>query len=72
MGPQPVSASGIRLGQLLKLVGVAESGAHARTLLTAGEVRVDGEVETRRGRRLVTGDVVQVALPSGEESFRVD
>ena len=50
----------IRLGQLLKLANLAESGAHARDLIADGEVRVDGEVETRRGRQLVGGEVVEV------------
>lgn len=69
--PEPVTVpeDPIRLGQLLKLVGVAESGAHARELLVEGEVRVNGEAETRRGRRLTAGDVIAVGLPSGERSF---
>jgi ribosome-associated protein len=50
----------IRLGQLLKLAGVAESGAHARELVQEGDVRVNGEVDTRRGRQLHRGDLVQV------------
>ncbi len=50
----------IRLGQFLKLANLAESGAHARELILAGEVLVDGEVETRRGRQLVGGEVVEV------------
>lgn len=50
----------IRLGQLLKLAGVAESDAHARELVQEGEVRVNGEVDTRRGRQLHRGDLVQV------------
>ena len=48
----------IRLGQLLKLAGVAESGGDAKALLAAGEVSVNGEPETRRGRQLADGDVV--------------
>ena len=51
----------IRLGQLLKLSDVAETGGGARALLGTGEVRVNGEPEDRRGRRLVPGDVVEVA-----------
>lgn len=51
----------IRLGQLLKLAGLAESGSMARALLEDGEVRVDGEVETRRGRQLQRGAVITVA-----------
>jgi ribosome-associated protein len=51
----------IRLGQLLKLADVADSGGEAKDLLAAGEVRVNGEVETRRGRQIRPGDVVAVA-----------
>ena len=57
----------IRLGQLLKLAGVAESGARARELVQEGEVRVNGEVDTRRGRQLHPGDLVQV----GAQTVRV-
>lgn len=53
-----VTADGIRLGQLLKLAGLADTGAAAKELLTAGEVRVDGEVDLRRGRQLLDGQVV--------------
>jgi ribosome-associated protein len=48
----------IRLGQLLKLAGVADSGGEAKELLAEGAVRVNGEVEQRRGRQLHAGDVV--------------
>lgn len=48
----------IRLGQALKLAGLAEDGAQARALVEAGQVLVNGEVETRRGRQLRPGDVV--------------
>ena len=50
----------IRLGQLLKLAGLVEDGAHARQVLDDGEVSVDDEVETRRGRQVRPGDVVTV------------
>jgi ribosome-associated protein len=49
----------IRLGQLLKLAGVADSGADAKELLAAGEVTVNGEPEHRRGRQLHSGDVIE-------------
>ncbi|WP_142162570.1 RNA-binding S4 domain-containing protein [Cellulomonas sp. SLBN-39] len=55
----------IRLGMFLKLVGVAENGGHARALLLDDAVTVNGEPETRRGRQLQVGDVVQVDLPGG-------
>jgi ribosome-associated protein len=48
----------IRLGQLLKLADVIDSGAHAREFLADGSVTVNGEPETRRGRQLHPGDVV--------------
>jgi len=49
----------IRLGQLLKLAGIAGTGGEARELVQDGAVRVNGEVEARRGRQLRTGDVVE-------------
>ncbi|MCW2810795.1 MAG: tRNA synthetase RNA-binding protein [Friedmanniella sp.] len=52
---------GIRLGQLLKFSGLADTGAGAREVLLAGEVTVNGEVETRRGRQLAPGDEVSLA-----------
>jgi ribosome-associated protein len=48
----------IRLGQLLKLSGIAGSGAEAKALLLESGVTVNGEPETRRGRQLHRGDVV--------------
>jgi ribosome-associated protein len=51
----------IRLGQLLKLSGVADGGGEAKDLLLEGGVAVNGEPETRRGRQLHPGDVVLVA-----------
>lgn len=50
----------VRLDQLLKLEGIAQTGGHAKLLIQDGEVRVDGEVETRRGRRLHGGEVVEI------------
>lgn len=51
---------GIRLGQLLKLADLVETGADGKALLHSGVVLVNGDVEVRRGRQLVVGDVVQV------------
>ncbi|MFT4082046.1 MAG: RNA-binding S4 domain-containing protein [Nocardioides sp.] len=50
----------IRLGQFLKLASLVESGAEARPVIAAGRVRVNGETETRRGRQLAVGDVVEL------------
>lgn len=54
----------IRLGQLLKLAGLIDSGAEAKRLLVEQRVQVNGEREARRGRQLHDGDLVAVA---GEE-----
>ena len=53
----------IRLGQFLKLANLAESGAEARELIVGGDVRVDGAIETQRGRQLSPGMLVEVLLP---------
>ncbi len=56
-----IQGDGIRLGQFLKLADVVGVGSDAKGLLTGGLVRVNGEVESRRGRQLAPGDEVQVA-----------
>jgi ribosome-associated protein len=48
----------IKLDQFLKLVGIVQTGGQAKLLIQAGEVRVNGAVETRRGRKLFKGDRV--------------
>ena len=63
----PIRGEMIRLGQLLKLAGIADSGTEAKELLAAGAVTVNGEPEERRGRQLRRGDVVAAA----GESVRV-
>ncbi len=50
----------IRLGQLLKLAGIVDSGAEAKLLLAREAVSVNGEPEPRRGRQLHHGDRVSV------------
>jgi ribosome-associated protein len=58
---------GVTLGQALKAASIAGTGGEAKVLVQMGEVLVNGEVETRRGRRLREGDVVEV----GEERLEV-
>ena len=62
-----IGPAGIRLGQFLKYAGAVESGGEAKTVLEAGEVRVNGEIEPRRGAQLFPGD--EVAL--GDRTWRV-
>ena len=54
----PIREESIRLGQFLKLADLIDNGADAKPLMIQGVVSVNGETETRRGRRLVKGDVV--------------
>ena len=63
----PIRDESIRLGQFLKLSDLIDNGADAKPLLMQGLVFVNGELETRRGRQLVKGDVVSV----GDEAVRV-
>ena len=51
----------IKLDQFLKWTGIAESGVHAKDMILAGEVKVNGEVEERRGKKLRAGDIVEAA-----------
>ena len=58
---------GTTLGQALKVASLVGSGGEAKVLIQAGEILVNGEVETRRGRKLQEGDVVEV----GDERLEV-
>ena len=58
---------GTTLGQALKVASLVGSGGEAKVLIQAGEVAVNGEIETRRGRRLEEGDVIEV----GDERLEV-
>ena len=49
----------IKLGQLLKLAGLVSSGVDAKIVITEGEVLYNGEVETRRGKKVYPGDTVE-------------
>ena len=57
----PLRDESIKLGQFLKLADLVDTGADAKGMLAQGLVRVNGDVETRRGRQLVSGDVVELA-----------
>ncbi|WP_338660921.1 S4 domain-containing protein YaaA [Paraclostridium sordellii] len=50
----------IKLDQFLKLVDIASTGGHAKFLIQEGLVRVNGEIETRRGKKLRSNDIVEV------------
>lgn len=46
----------IKLGQAMKLAGLVSSGIEAKVVIQDGEVKVNGEIDTRRGRKLYSGD----------------
>ena len=54
-----ISDEYIKLGQALKLANMVSSGVDAKFLVQDGQVKVNGEVDTRRGRKLHDGDVIQ-------------
>jgi ribosome-associated protein len=58
----------IALGQLLKLAGFVSTGGEVKYLLMETTIRVNGEIDNRRGRKLYAGDVVAV---EGQEPIRV-
>lgn len=51
----------IKLGQALKAAGLVESGVDAKLVIQDGQVMVNGQVDLRRGKKLVAGDVVEFA-----------
>ncbi len=58
----------IKLNQFLKLMGIVPTGGQAKLMIQGGEVQVNGMLETRRGRRLLSGDKVTVE----GQTFEVD
>ena len=63
----PIEEDSIKLGQFLKLADLIDNGAEVKPLMIQGLVTVNGDTETRRGRRLEKGDVVAL----GGASVRV-
>ena len=57
----------IKLGQALKAAGLVSSGVEAKMVIQDGLVKVNGQVETQRGKKLVDGDAVSF----GDESIRI-
>ena len=63
-----ISGNTIKLDQFLKLMGIASTGGQAKLMIQDGDVLVNGTIETRRGRKLVSGDQVRV----GGQTFSVE
>lgn len=58
----------IKLGQFLKLVGIADSGVHAKILILNGELKLNGKIEKQRGKKVYKDDIIDV---QGSQ-FKVD
>ncbi|HEY4533957.1 MAG TPA: RNA-binding S4 domain-containing protein [Fusobacterium sp.] len=58
----------ITLNQLLKLAGASSNGAEAKYMILDGKVKVNGEIEIRRGKKIRVGDYVEVA----ETIYRIE
>ena len=62
-----ISREPVELYKILKFEGMAASGGEAKSVIGSGQVRVNGLVETRKRRKIVSGDFVQY----GNEKFRI-
>ncbi len=49
----------IKLGQAIKAAGMVESGVEAKIVIQDGQVKVNGQVETQRGKKLVGGELIE-------------
>ncbi|OEY07559.1 RNA-binding S4 domain-containing protein [Corynebacterium sp. Marseille-P4321] len=68
----PITGDSIKLGQFVKLANLAESGGMAKEAIAGGEVRVNGEVVTARGHKLIDGDRVQLGDSTATVSAGVE
>ena len=62
----------IQLQQLLKFADVVEEGANAKILIQEGYVTLNGETETRRGKKIYPGDEVEISYDGQKISLKVD
>lgn len=58
----------IKLGQALKAAGLADSGVEAKFMIQDGKVKVNGQVEIQRGKKLFSGDVIEF----GGETVKIE
>jgi ribosome-associated protein len=68
----PLRTGEITLGQLLKFVGFVPSGGEVKTFLQETSIKVNGEHENRRGRKLTTGDLIEVEGHEGITLLKAD
>ncbi len=66
-----ISTPFIKLDQFLKFTGMSFNGAEAKSIILDGLVKVNGDTELRRGKKLYEGDTVLVITDNGEYEFKV-
>jgi ribosome-associated protein len=66
-----ISTEYIKLDQLLKFSGIAESGADAKDMILDGMVSVNGEVCTMRGKKMRPGDTAEIEFEDGKYRINV-
>ncbi len=66
-----ISTPFIKLDQFLKFTGMSFNGAEAKSIIKDGLVKVNGETELRRGKKLYEGDTVFVTADDGKYEFKV-
>ncbi len=59
----------IKLGQLIKLAGLADSGLEAKIMIVNGNVKLNGNTELQRGKKVVPGDLVECKGEKIEVSY---
>ena len=67
-----ISTEFIKLDQLLKFSGIIGNGSDAKFLISDGQVEVNGEIATQRGKKIRPGDVVKVVVTEIDEKGRVN
>ena len=67
-----ISTEFIKLDQFLKFANITENGGDAKYLIVNGYVKLNGEVETRRGKKLFPGDVVFIEFENDRFTLKVE
>jgi len=67
-----ISTEFIKLDQLLKFANITENGGDAKYLIVNGYVKLNGEVETRRGKKIFPGDVVLIEFENDRFTLKVE
>ena len=62
-----ITTEPVELHKILKFEGLVESGGQAKAVIDSGQVLVNGEVETRKRKKIISGDIIEF----GDETLRI-